>query len=172
MKKVFSIKMMGLFSLFLLFILGSGIGFCQEKATPEEVIQKVREAAEYLSKTHGEAVSEFNNPNSKWVWKDTYIFVYKCKDGTVAAHPIKPKLVGKKLMGLKDIKGHMFFVELCEVSKKPKGGWVEYWWPKPGEKTPSRKISYMIHVKGTDYEVGAGIYDDTISVEELNNLIK
>jgi len=141
-------------------------------ATPQEVIQKVKEAAAYLSKKGEAGLAEFNKKGTKWVWKDTYIFVYRCDKGVVAAHPIKPKLVGKNLMGLKDIKGNMLFVQLCDASKNPKGGWVEYWWPKPGEKKPSRKISYILQVPGQPYQVAAGIYNDKISVDDLNQMIK
>ena len=142
------------------------------KATPQEVIAKVKEAADFLSKQGSAGLAEFNDRNSRWVWKDTYVFVYNCSKGTVAAHPIKPHLVGKNLMGLKDVKGNMFFIQLCEASKNPKGGWVEYWWPKPGEKTPSRKVTYILKVPGQPYEVAAGIYDDSASVSELDKLIK
>ncbi len=146
--------------------------YAGDQATPQEVIQKVKEAADYLSKKGEAGLADFNKKGTKWVWKDTYIFVYCCKKGTVAAHPIKPKLVGKNLMGLKDIKGNMLFVRLCEAAKNPKGGWVEYWWPKPGEKKPSRKISYILQVPGQPYQVAAGIYNDKITVDELNKMLK
>ncbi len=144
----------------------------QDKATPEEVIQKVREAAKFLAEKKEAGLDEFNKKDGKWVWKDTYVFVFNCDEGKIVAHPIKPQLIGKNLIGLKDVKGNLFFVQLCEAAKNPKGGWVEYWWPKPGEKTPSRKITFMIKVEGTPYQVGAGVYDDTISVDELNKLLE
>ncbi len=143
-----------------------------EKATPQEVIAKVKEAAAVLEKEGSAGLAQFTNKNSKWVWKDTYVFVFNCQKGTVAAHPIKPQLAGKNLMGIKDVKGNMFFVQLCEAAKNPKGGWVEYWWPKPGEKTPSRKITYILQVPGQPYQVAAGIYDPNTSVADLNKLLK
>jgi hypothetical protein len=36
----------------------------------------------------------------------------------------------------------------------------------------SRKVTYMLSVKGQPYEVGAGVYDDTATVEELDALLK
>ena len=36
----------------------------------------------------------------------------------------------------------------------------------------SRKVSYMLSVKGQPYEVGAGVYNDTATVKDLNALLK
>ena len=91
---------------------------------------------------------------------------------SLVTHPIKPKLIGKDLSKLKDKNGNYFFIQLCEATKNPKGGWVEYLWPKPGEKKHSRKISYCRNIPGTPYEAGAGIYNDSITLDELEKLLK
>ncbi len=150
---------------------GMSVG-AQEAATPQQIIEKTAQAVDFLSKAGQEGLESFNQPGEPWVWRDTYIFVYNCEKGTIEAHPIRPQLIGKELMGLKDIKGNFFFVQLCEAARSPQGGWVEYWWPKPGEKEPSRKISLMRQVPGTPYQLGAGIYDDGASIEELNGMLK
>jgi len=144
----------------------------QEEATPDEVIKKTREAAEAMTKSGEAGLEDFNKPNGPWVWKDTYVFVFDCVEGVIVAHPINQKLVGKNVMGLKDSKGNFFFAQLCDASKNPKGGWVEYWWPKPNQTEPSRKVSYMFGVPNSHYQVGAGIYDDKVSVDQLEALLK
>jgi len=69
------------------------------------------------------------------VWKDTYIFVVDCDKKVIAAHPIKPELVGQDYASLKDTKGKNFFPEgWCDAAKKPSGIWIEYWWPKPARR--------------------------------------
>ena len=144
-----------------------------EKATAQEVIQKVYEAVEYISKVGESGFKEFNDPNSKWVWGGTYVFIMKCEPFPgLVTHPIKPKLIGKDLSKLTDKTGNYFFIQLCEVTTKPKGGWVEYLWPKPGEKEASRKISFCRQIPGTPYQAGAGLYDESISMEELNQMAK
>ncbi|MEA3223829.1 MAG: cache domain-containing protein [Thermodesulfobacteriota bacterium] len=115
---------------------------------------------------------EFNDPKGRWVWKDTYVWVLDCAKWTDATHPIKPKLVGMNLRGIKDPTGKFFFVAFCEVAKNPNGGWVEYMRPKVGEKKPSRKITYVLQVPNSPYQVAAGIYDENVSLNELNELIK
>ena len=137
----------------------------QDKATSQEVVAKVKEAASKLSKTGD--LAEFNQKQGPWVWKDTYIFVVDCDKKVEVAHPIKPELVGQDIMSIKDTKGNTFLGAGCEATKKPSGVWVEYWWPKPGEKEGSRKVSYMLNAPNTPYVVGAGIYDDKTTVAEL-----
>jgi signal transduction histidine kinase len=142
-----------------------------ETAAPGEVVQKVRDAAAFLSSAGEDGLQEFMDQNSRWVWKDTYVFVLDCEKGVNAAHPIKPKMVGMKQVGLRDTDGKLFFAEFCNVAKRAKGGWVTYMWPKVGEKTPSRKITYVMQVPGTPYQVGAGIYDANAVMADLDNLI-
>jgi hypothetical protein len=46
---------------------------------------------------------------------------------------------------VKDPSGKQVFPNpagFCGAAKKHSGIWTEYWWPKPGEKESSRKISY------------------------------
>ena len=143
----------------------------QEQATPQEVVAKVREAAAELSKTHD--VSEFNQRQSRWVWKDTYIFVQDCDKKVVAAHPMIPNRAGTALATVKDARGKKIYPDvhhLCSEARMPNGVWIEYRWPKPGEKADSRKVSYFLGAKGTPYIVGAGIYDDKETIPELQKL--
>lgn len=147
--------------------------YAGEQATAQDVIQKVSEAVEYIGKVGESGLKEFNDPNGKWVWGGTYVFIMKCEPfPSLVTHPIKPKLIGKDLSKLKDKTGNYFFIQLCEATTKPKGGWVEYLWPKPGEKEASRKISYCRQIPGTPYQAGAGLYDESISMEELNKMAK
>lgn len=146
------------------------MGFASEAATPQEVIKLINEAAQLIAEKGEAAFPELNDPKSKWVIKDTYIFAFDCAKGTIVTHPVKPQLIGKNLMGLKDIKGNFFFVQMCEAAKRGNKEWVEYWWPKPDEKNPSRKLSLLISVPGTIFQVGSGVYDEKITVDELNTM--
>jgi cytochrome c len=150
------------------------VGLCsvaigQDHATAQEVVAKVREAANTLSKT-GDA-TPFTQKQVPWVWKDTYIFVDNCSTMMVAANPLRPEQVGHEFMSLKDTRGNNIFPKgWCDAAKKPSGTWVEYWWPKPGEKEGSRKLTYALGAKGTPYVVAAGVYDDKATIAELSKL--
>jgi hypothetical protein len=149
------------------------VSVAQDKATAEEVVAKVKEAASALSKTGD--VTQFNQKQSPWVWKDTYIFVHDCDKKTLAAHPLRADLIGQQMTSVKDTRGKTLYPDpagLCDAAKKPSGVWIEYWWAKPGEKEGSRKVSYHLAAKGTPYIVAAGVYDDKATIAELSKLTK
>ena len=154
----------------------------EEAATPQDVIAKVKEAAADLAKTGKSGLTTFDSAESPYVWKDTYVFVYDCAAGIAdLAHPV-PATKPKKIAADKDATGRVIGPELCEAAARPGGGWVEYMWWKPVKaedakqlayvKKISRKVTYMLSVEGQPYEVGAGVYNDTLRVEDLNALLK
>jgi cytochrome c len=143
----------------------------QDKATPQEVVAKVREAASALSKTGD--LAQFNQKQGPWVWKDTYIFVHDCDKKVNAAHPFRPEQIGQDLTSIKGTDGKSLYPDpeaFCNAARKPSGVWIEYWWPKPGAMEGSRKVSYSLSAKGTPYVASAGIYDDKATVAELSKL--
>ncbi len=145
-----------------------GLTIAQDKATPGEVIAKVREAASELAKTGN--VDPFKQKQSPWVWKNTYVFVQDCDKKVTAANPMFPNDVGRDLASVKSPGGKQVYpnpTAFCDAARNPSGTWIEYLWPKPGEKQGSRKISYFLGAKGTPYVVGAGIYDDNATIKQL-----
>jgi hypothetical protein len=151
-----------------------------ESVTPQDVIAKVREAAAYLAKTGGPGLAIFERRDSPFIWKDTYVFVYNCAADVIAAHPVATSR-GVKISSLKGADGKAYGTSLCEAAKKPGGGWIEYVWPKPVEDINGqvvysdqafRKVSYIDAVDGQPYEVGAGIYNDVMTIDQLNALAR
>lgn len=145
-----------------------------QEAGPEEIVQMVRAGVELLQEKGAAGLEEINNPdleNNPWVFKGTNVFVYECDKGLMVGTAFFPKLRTKDLRTMKDIKGNMVYLQLCEAASRPDGGWVEYWWPKPGGKVPERKVAYMLQVPGAPYQVGAGIYDDEVTIESLEKFL-
>jgi len=140
-----------------LFIFGATQLWAAEGATAKEVKAKCQEAAKLLSEKGETVLPEFNK-RGIWDWKDSYVFVYNMK-GDIIGHPLMPHLRNKSALGLKDAKGKLIGVDFLAIAKSPKGhAWTEYWWPKPDQKEPSLKISYIMKVPGKDMFVGAGFY--------------
>ena len=82
-------------------------------------------------------------------------------NGTILMHPANPELETKSIIDLKDANGKAFMREFIEMAKTKGSGYVDYMWPKPGEKSPSKKLSYVKRTKMPDGEmviVGAGTY--------------
>src|SRR6266852_6458810 len=76
-------KILVLLAVALLIVALSSVAVGQDKATAQEVVAKVREAASTLSKTGD--VAPFNQKQGPWVWKDTYIFVEDCDKKVLVA---------------------------------------------------------------------------------------
>jgi cytochrome c len=154
MKKLF---LLGLLCLLGLVLTTNAVA---ETATKGEVVLKCKEAVQYYKANGADnALAKVNDKTGQFVWKDSYVFAVDLKHGKVVAHPIKPALVGKTLVGLKDINGKMFFNEFIHVGKTKGEGWVSYMWPKPGEKKPSPKLTYVHRIEGEDVAMLSGIYE-------------
>jgi signal transduction histidine kinase len=130
----------------------------QEKATKEECIAKCKEAAALIKQIGLEAaLAKVQDSKGPFVWKDSYVYVFDM-DNKMLANPAVPGLIGKSSLGMKDANGKMFTNEMMEVANKGEG-WVQYMWPKPGEKAPSSKVAYVLRVPGENAVVCAGIYE-------------
>ncbi len=132
------------------------------KATPEVIMAKTKEAAALLAKEGDAAFEKFRGKDSPFVFCGTYMSVYDA-NSVVLFQPIKYKLVGKSLADLRDANGKAFMIDVMKVAKEKGEGWVDYVWPKPGEKTPSYKVGYILQVKHGDkvYVLNCGTNDLT-----------
>ncbi|HEY6198157.1 MAG TPA: cache domain-containing protein, partial [Candidatus Binatia bacterium] len=98
--------------------------------------------------------------DKKWNNGDVYIFIDRF-DGLVLLNPPSPEIEGKNLIDWQDAKGKKIVREFVQLAKSKGSGWVDYYWPKPGEQKPSKKMSYVKKAKlpsGEDIIVGAGMY--------------
>ncbi len=146
--------------------------FATEPATPEEIYENVLKGVKVLQSLGAEGLPAFNDPNGEFVWKDTYVQVYEC-DASKIVGQINPALrqwTPEKFHSIVDKKGNRITKMICDAAKKPNGDWVEYWWPKAGETEASRKITFVLQVPGQPYQVSAGIYDDSMSLEKLKKI--
>lgn len=138
-----------------------GTSMASEKATKQECEAKVKEAIKLVEKIGLEAALKvIQEDKDAFVWKDTYVFAVKLSDATTLAHPVNPKHLGRNMSAVKDVKGKMFFVEFINIANNQGSGWVSYMWPKPGEKKPSTKDTFIMRVPGEDALFGAGVYID------------
>ena len=147
----------------------------RDQATPQEVVQRVRQAVEDIDKAGEAGLVPYNSKNATSVWKDSYVFVLSCAGGTtmVAANPVRPELKGKLIAQVVTFgprSGEQIGADFCAAGRKPHGGWVEYNFPKAGGTQPERKVSYLLAAQGTPYVAGAGVYDPTAKVEDLDRL--
>ncbi len=77
-------------------------------------------------------------------------------------HPFQPTLNGKDISNIEDPEGKYLFREMNAVCRDKREGYVKYMWPKPGEKTPVSKISYVKLFEPYRWVIGTGVYVDDI----------
>jgi methyl-accepting chemotaxis protein len=142
------------------------------KPTAEMIVAKVNKACELLSKEGKAAFPKFKGKDSEFIFAGTYVWIHDFHP-TMLMHPIKYKLDGKSVAGMKDSNGKFLFVEMNKIAKEKGAGWVDYVWPKPGEEKASQKVSYVKMCKTPDGEelvVGIGVYD--LPAAEVEKLLK
>ena len=130
-----------------------------KSASKEECVVKCHEAAAMINSQGLEkAIKAIGSSDGPFVWKDSYVFLMNL-DGKMLAHPFKPELTKKEhCLLITDPTGKALFVQFVNLARKSGEGWVEYMWPRPGEETPRKKITYIYRVPDTDLFVGAGVY--------------
>lgn len=83
-----------------------------------------------------------------------YVYNYQCIN---IAHATQKNLQGQDLYNYQDSKGKFVIRELSEASRQG-GGFVEFYWIKPGETGEKLKIGYVEPIPGTNYFIGSGVY--------------
>ena len=96
--------------------------------------------------------------------KDDYFWINDLQPRMIM-HPLKPELDGKDLSDNKDPNGKRLFVSFVEKVKAEGAGFVDYFWPKPGQSKPVPKISYVKGFPEWGWIIGSGIYIDDVEAE-------
>jgi cytochrome c len=133
--------------------------FSADAPRSKETVALVDKAVALVESKGKSAFPEFKKKGSEWLKGETYIFIADM-NGTMLMHPANPELETKNIMDMKDANGRAFMRDFVATAKKG-SGWVDYMWPKPGEKTPAKKQSYIKRAKMPDGEmvlVGSGVY--------------
>ena len=131
-----------------------------QKIEPQKVVDTVKTAVQLIvEKGAKDAFPLLSDPNGKYVDGDLYVFTYNM-DGTIIQH-LRPALVGKNMMNVKDQKGKCLACDFVRIARDEGSGWSQYYWPKPSTNELSVKVSYIMKVPGQEMFVGAGVYDIT-----------
>lgn len=140
-------------SFLLLFAaMDSSATHCTKKQAKESV-ETICKAIEKKGDQAKADIKKFRYCGNNYVWvQDSNI--------KMVVHPIKPRLNGKPLNKNKDKKGKHLFIEFDKMAKKQKdGGWVNYYWTKPGEEAPTPKTSFVKLCGGKlKWIAGSGIW--------------
>ncbi|MEI6133971.1 MAG: cache domain-containing protein [Desulfomonile sp.] len=150
-------KLLALLMTLILGLICAGLAVADDAADTKALVEN----GVVMAKEKGmePTLKAIGDPKGPFVKGDLYLFAGSLDKVTATAHPFAAdKLVGPDLTNLKDSKGSQFFIKFKEIAEKPGSGWVEYWWPKPGEKEPSLKKTFIMRVPGQDAYIAAGYY--------------
>jgi len=97
--------------------------------------------------------AEINNTQGQFRAGELYLMVQGA-DGKVLAHGANEKLIGKMMMGAKDVDGKEFVREIIEAAKLKNGSWTEYKFTNPVSKKVEPKAMYCEHVDDAAFVCG------------------
>lgn len=149
------------------------VGTCFAQTTDEKSIECQKEIAktivhgtalglgEVLSDVRGDKkrialIRKFVSPVRFYADNTGYFYVYKVNCMNIA-HATQKDLQGKNLYKHKDARGKYVIRELSNAAKAG-GGFVDFYWLKPGVKGEQKKLGYVEPIPGTDYFIGTGVY--------------
>lgn len=87
-----------------------------------------------------------------------YFYVYDL-DCVNIAHAIQKELQGQNLYDHQDTRGKFVIRELSQVAQNG-GGFVEFYWIKPGTTGEKKKMGYVEPIPNTNYFIGSGVYEE------------
>jgi cytochrome c len=127
----------------------------------KQVEALVTKAAALIEKNGKAAFTEFRKKDSEWYHGNTYLFAYDMK-ANVLLNPAFPQREGTNVTGQKDANGKLFHQAIIDMAESNGSGWVDYWFPKPGQTEPSQKWTYVkkVMIDGVPGLVASGFYPE------------
>ena len=141
----------------------------QKKENIQQVVEVAHSIVEHFHKQQSEGVLDeeaakslaLNAIKALRYDHDHYYWINDYSPNMIM-HPIKPKLIGQNVGGVKDPDGKALFVDMVNVVKAKGQGFVPYKWPKPGVDDPVDKISFVKGFAPWQWIIGSGSYIDDI----------
>ncbi len=127
------------------YFVGSGSG--RLKVEKVFVRDRVEAAARFLQE-HGRDATfkQLQDAASPFYFLGNFIFVID-ERGHSLVDPAYPTLGGRDMSDLRDAIGRPVVREVLQKLQTSDEAWVQFLWPKPGERLPSRKLMYVRKVK-------------------------
>jgi len=130
-----------------------------ESENERQLVKLVDQAVQLVNTEGSAAFPRFHKKGTMWREGETYIFIGDTA-GVILVNGGNRSLEGQNLLDTKDVNGKLFIQAFIETVTTKGSGWVDYLWPKPGQTTPVKKMSYVKEAKLGDKTlfVGAGFY--------------
>jgi hypothetical protein len=129
----------------------------RQTATPEQAMAMLARAVTAVKADRTKALAMFSSGEGGFLDEDLYPYCFNVGDGRFVADVNQPKLVGQKVVDLKDATGKPFGLELYKAMQKSEGQItdVSYMFPKPGsEQQLAPKVALVTRVGDLGCAVG------------------
>jgi hypothetical protein len=129
----------------------------RQTGTPEQAMAMLTRAVAAVQADKTKALAMFNTGEGGFLDVDLYPYCFNVGDGMIVADVNQPKLVGQKVMDLKDATGKPFGQELYKAMQKPEREItdVSYMFPKPGsDRQLAPKVAFVTRVGDLGCAVG------------------
>lgn len=124
----------------------------------QAVINFVNKAIDFAKKNGTDSLlNAINQGQREFFQNEIYVFAYDT-NGTIIAHPVNNKIIGKNLLDIPDVDGKFFRREIVEKGKKQDTAWIDYKYTNPENGIIERKTTY-IHRVGSVI-IGCGMYKE------------
>jgi len=124
------------------------------------VERQVDAAADLLVQKGTEAAfRDLMDPALRFNYLGTFVFVLDSQ-GRALVDPSYPTLKGRDMSTFRDAVGRFVVQDLLQKLQTSDTAWVQFLWPKPGERLPSRKLIYArkVQVEGQTLVVGSDFF--------------
>lgn len=103
-------------------------------------------------------IKTYASPIRFYTDENGYFFIF-AYDGVNIVHANPKEMEGQNWFNQQDSRGNFIVRKMIDMAKRG-GGFVEYYWNKPGSKSEDqqRKLGYVEPIPGTNYFIGAGVY--------------
>lgn len=103
-------------------------------------------------------IQKYASPIHFYTDESGYFFVFSL-EGINIVHANPKEMEGQNMYNQQDSRGNFIVRKMIDLAKRG-GGFVEYYWNKPGDKPEEqqRKLGYVEPIPGTNYFIGAGVY--------------
>jgi cytochrome c len=127
----------------LIGLLCVSFAYAQQKGTASEARTLLSSAvAYYKANGRDKAFAQFNNTKGRFVHSDLYIYVIDLK-GDILSHGADAKLIGERLIDLKDASGKKFIKAIIDEAKAKNKGTMDYKWANPQTKKTEQKSTFF-----------------------------
>ena len=103
------------------------------------------------------ALAEFSDSKGAFVEDELYIFVLST-NGTMLAHGVNEKYIGRDFIDVKDSDGRSFIREIVGATRTKGSGMTQYKWFNPV--TKEDQIKHVYFEKVDDVIICGGVYGD------------